>query len=310
MNIMDYVTIARPRHWAKNLLILPGTIVALALTNIPISQIAFLFFLGFVSVCLIASANYVLNEWVDAKSDLVHPLKKNRPAAAGNVKALWVYIEYAVLTVFGLGLASFISKWFLTTAIFFLIMGYLYNVRPFRTKEKAYLDVLSESINNPIRLLFGWFIVTSIVLPPSSFVLGYWMSGAFLMNVKRYAELRYIGDPDTAILYRRSFRSYTEKRLLILSFFYGMCSAFFLGVFLVKYRVELLLSLPFLAILFTWYLQIGMKPNSPVQNPERLFLEKKFLAYVLFLALMVSFLLFFDLPWMNWFLNTAFISIK
>ncbi len=40
-------------------------------------------------------------------------------------------------------------------------MGVLYNVKPFRTKDIAYLDVLSESINNAIRLLLGWFFVTA-----------------------------------------------------------------------------------------------------------------------------------------------------
>ena len=78
----------------------------------------------------------------------------------------------------------------------------------------------------------------------------------------------------TAGLYRRSFQSYREDTLLISSFFYAMCAGFFLGVFLVKYRIELLLGLPFVALLFAWYLKIGMKPDSAAQHPERLYREK------------------------------------
>ena len=34
----------------------------------------------------------------------------------------------------------------------------MYNVKPFRFKDIVYLDVIIESLNNPIRFL-GWFIV-------------------------------------------------------------------------------------------------------------------------------------------------------
>ena len=308
MNIKDYIAMARPSHWFKNLFVLPGTVIVLILSHTPISQIVVPLIIGLISVCLISSANYVVNGWVDAESDRFHPLKKNRPAAKGSVKAPWVYIEYVVLVIFGLGLALLVSGKFFAVSIFFLIMGTLYNIKPFRTKDREYLDVLSESINNPIRLALGWFIVTDAILPPSSLILGYWAAGAFLMNVKRYAEFRALTDLDKARAYRRSFNFYTEKKLLLLSFLYAMSTAFFLGVFLVKYRVELLFSLPFLAILFTWYLYIGMKQNSPAQHPEHLFQEKAFFAYLLFVIILLGALLFFDIPWMNWFLKNAFVS--
>ena len=77
------------------------------------------------------------------------------------------------------------------------VMAVLYNVKPFRTKDRLYLDVVSESINNPIRLALGWFVVTSVPLPPSSLTMGYWMLGAYLMGVKRLAEMRLIG-PEAA----------------------------------------------------------------------------------------------------------------
>jgi 4-hydroxybenzoate polyprenyltransferase len=78
-------------------------------------------------------------------------------------------------------------------------MGIFYNVRPFRTKELAYLDVLSESINNAIRLMIGWFIVTPVYLPPVTIVLGYWMGGAFLMATKRFAEYCMINDKGSSL---------------------------------------------------------------------------------------------------------------
>lgn len=306
--IKDYISIARPGHWFKNIFILPGILFAYILTNIDISVFIRNIFFGILSTCLIASANYVINEWVDAKYDQYHPLKKHRPSVLGKIKASYVYFEYFLLSIMGLIIAFKISIHFFFTSVFFLIMGILYNLRPFRAKDRTYLDVLVESINNPIRLMLGWFIVTSSLFPPSSFIFGYWMSGAFLMAVKRYSELKYINDSNQAKLYRKSFEYYTEENLLISSFLYAILSAFFLGVFLVKYRIELMLCLPFLAILFAWYLHLGMLPNSPAQNPEKLFLQKDFAFFVLLTSILIIDLLIIDIPSLRLLLNNAFVK--
>ena len=76
------------------------------------------------------------------------------------------------------------------TVVALLTMGVAYNARPVRSKDRAYLDVLSEAVNNPLRFLLGWFALAPYVLPPLSALLAYWMGGAFLMAIKRYSEYR------------------------------------------------------------------------------------------------------------------------
>ena len=60
-------------------------------------------------------------------------------------------------------------------------MGTFYNMPPIRTKELPYIDVLTESINNPIRLLLGWFALVDNRIPPASLLIAYWALGAFFM---------------------------------------------------------------------------------------------------------------------------------
>ena len=307
-HVKEYIAIARFDHWFKNIFVLPGTVFAAVLTHTSLAKLAWPLIIGLMSTCLVASANYVINEWLDAESDRFHPVKKNRPSVVGNLKAPFVYMEYVILAVAGFSLAMHVSLYFLIAAITLFVMGIIYNLKPFRTKDRVYLDVLSESFNNPIRLMLGWFIVTSNFLPPSSLVFGYWMGGTFLMAIKRYAEYRFINNTETAGLYRRSFQSYNEKKLLISAFFYANCASFFLGVFLVKYRVELLLTLPLFAILFTWYFYIGMRPNSPVQNPEHLYREKSLMAFMVFLFVMVGLVSYIDIPWLSRLLDSVIIK--
>lgn len=306
----NYIKIARPDHWVKNAFILPGVAIAILLTDFTFSyDVIVKFILGFFSTCFIASANYVINEWLDAEFDKYHPTKKYRPVVSENMKLSYVLVEYALLIVLGLVLAFCVNRLFTYMEIWLLIMGVLYNVKPVRTKDIPYLDVLSESINNMIRLLLGWFIITSAYQPPISILIGYWFAGAFLMATKRFAEYRMIGDPSVAGLYRKSFAYYTETSLLVSSFFYAMCATFFIGVFMIKYRMEYIIAMPFVFGLFCFYVYIAFKPDSAVQKPEKLYKEKSLLVYIAVLIAILAILTFVDLPMPSYWTNPTLFDI-
>jgi 4-hydroxybenzoate polyprenyltransferase len=295
-----YVAMARPDHWIKNIFVLPGAAVGLLLTHRGLDAAMSITIVGaLIATCLAASANYTVNEYLDAAYDRFHPSKQHRPAVLGLVGPRLTSVQYVVLASASLWIAWMIATSLCIVAAILLIMGIAYNVPPLRTKDRAYLDVLSESVNNPLRFLIGWFAIDSTQFPPSSILLSYWMGGAFLMAVKRYSEYRRIGNPIQAGLYRRSFARYTEATLHLSALFYAVTSSFFLGVFLIKYRVEFLLTFPFFALLFTWYMAIGLRPESAAQAPEKLYREGRFLSFVAFLVILVCVLFFVDLPFMR-----------
>ena len=311
--VREYLQIARIDHWIKQLFVLPGMAFALLLVPDPgpAGPIALRLLAAFLATSAIASANYVINEWLDAPFDRYHPIKKNRPAVTGRLRKAGVLTEYALFAAAGLALAAAATGFGLLWAmeLWLLLMGVIYNVRPMRSKEVPFLDVLSESVNNAIRLLIGWFSVTTRYCPPISIVLGYWMGGAFLMAMKRYSEYRMIADPERAALYRRSFKYYTEHSLLASSFFYALLSVFFCGIFMIKYRIELVLDIPVLCGLFVYYLIISYKPDSSVQRPEKLFHEKGLMLYLLLLIAVTVLLAFVDIPFLEALLGKDLISL-
>ena len=260
-------------------------------------------------MCIIASANYVINEYLDAEFDKYHPVKKYRSLVSHNVNPKIIGLMYLSLTFSGLGISIFVNKPFLITNLFLWLMGILYNVKPFRTKDIPVLDVLSESVNNAIRLLAGWFIVSSDTLPPFSLIAGYWMGGAFLMGIKRYAEYRMIADPELAGKYRKSFKFYTEKFLLVSSFFYAMSAVFFTGIFLIKYRVELLLFVPAMMGLFCYYFILSFKDDSAVQKPEKLYHEKGLMIYCAVLICLFAALMVINIPFLKLFTDSLLIKL-
>lgn len=292
----DYLSIARIDHWFKNIFILPGAVLAVIMGAEFTSRSAIDLAVGIFSICLVASANYTINEWLDREFDRHHPKKKERASVVTEIDGRIVWLQWLCLAIVGLGLALLINTPFFLTALSLLIMGIIYNVKPIRSKDRAYLDVLSEAINNPIRFFAGWFIMVPPIVAPSSVLISYWFGGAYLMAIKRFAEYRTIDDPALAARYRASFKDYDESKLLVSALVYAILSTAFLGVFLTKYKVELLLSLPFVAMLFGRYLAVGLARDSIAQAPENLYKQRGLVFQVILLVMVMFVLLEIKLP--------------
>src|SRR5271165_3972928 len=251
-----HVAIMRLDHSIKNVIVLPGIFLPLLVTRVEPRAFAMRLLLGIVSITLIACSNYVINEVLDAPFDRLHPTKKNRPAALGLVHVPTAYMQWLAMMATGLLISAHISTGFFLANAALWVMGCIYNIPPVRAKDLPYVDVLVESINNPLRMLLGWYIVTSEIVPPASLLMAYWMIGAYFMSIKRFSEYRQIG-AQVAGAYRRSFVHYTEQSLLVSVLMYAATSMLFLGAFSARYRLELILSFPALGILMAVYFQMA-----------------------------------------------------
>jgi len=298
--LRPYLAIMRVDHWFKNVMCLPGMVLACVMTDCAfrlrdLPAIA----LGMFAIGLTASANYTLNEILDAPYDLEHPDKRTRPVPSGLVRVPLGYLQYGLLTVLGLGLGALVNVPFTLALLTLWIMGTVYNVPPLRTKEVTYVDTLSEAVNNPIRLALGWWMISPETWPPLSILVGYWMLGAFLMALKRSAEYRHIGDRERAVRYRKSFAHTDDLRLLISAVIYSNAFYLLLGVFIAKFRVELILAVPFLALFGAYYMRISFRKGSLVQSPEKLYREKKLVTIIAVTCAVTAALLFVDMPFLD-----------
>lgn len=298
--LADYVAIARVDHWVKHVFVLPGLVLAWMLGSpdqVGLYPLAII--LGLLATALASSANYVMNEYLDAPFDAFHPTKKERPSVAKHMSRRVIMLEYALLAAASLALAFSLGTPLGWVMVAFLASGVVYNVRPLRTKELVYADVATEALNNPIRLTIGWLLVDPSTLPPSSILFAYWAGGAFLMSTKRLSEFRTIvaakAEADLR-RYRRSFQHYTDGRLLLQSVAYAQLTSFFLAVFLVKYRIEYILTFPLLAALFVVYLRIGLQAGSSAAAPEKLYRERLLMALVGLIVAAFAVLTVVDIP--------------
>jgi decaprenyl-phosphate phosphoribosyltransferase len=291
-----YLRMMRIDHWVKNVFVLPGILVALSIDPRPILGVDLL--IGLLAVCLISSSNYVLNELLDAPFDRFHPAKSQRAAASGQVNRTIGYLEWIALLAAGLALGSRISISFVVVMAALWLMGCAYNIPPIRTKDIAYLDVLSEAINNPLRMLAGWYITRTAAVPITSLLISYWMIGCYFMAIKRYAEYRDLSGGQLTE-YRKSFENYSERSLLVSIMFYGTHAMLFFGAFIGRYRLELILSFPLVALVMAVYLWLAFDKDSGVQHPEALYKEPMLMIPVVICTAVMVALLFVDLPFLH-----------
>lgn len=229
-----FIRLFRVEQWFKNLFLLVGVWFALRIASgehlrMPLfSDVA----LGLFVASIMSSANYIVNQITDLTFDKKHPLKKKRPLPSGDISAKSAFFIMIMILV-----VSFtISLWLLPSSFVlmvfvFWVAGLLYNVPPIRLKDVPYIDVLVESVNNPIRFSLGWFLILPNIGPSMLILLLTWTSAAIVLTMKRYFELiTYRGQLS---LYRSTFKSYTLRSLKLMTVFYILLTGILLFLLVV-----------------------------------------------------------------------------
>jgi 4-hydroxybenzoate polyprenyltransferase len=221
----------RMNYWYRNITVIIGIVFAIFIFNLSLSQsILINSIIITLLACLISSASYSLNAITDIDFDKKHPIKSQRPLPSKRIK-----IKDAVAVTFFLLIISLLFSYLFfsleTTAYLFLLFvaAIFYNIKPIRLKDIPYVDVLSESINNPIRFLIGWSILTD-KFPGILILLLVWFSAGFLMTKKRLGEL--IELKQKSVRYRKVFKYYSKKSLEIAMSIYLLISLMLIGVIL------------------------------------------------------------------------------
>jgi decaprenyl-phosphate phosphoribosyltransferase len=284
---LDYLRPLRFDHWIKNLVVPVGSLLALAARrSYPDGRDATAILLAFVVSGLVSSVNYAVNEVLDAPFDARHPTKRDRPIPSGRVRVgpLLVLASAVALLAFGL------AWWFLPPGVLLgggalFVAGLVYNLPPIRLKDWPYLDAVTESLTNPIRIAIGWYAVASGA-PPVLLLVAVWAFGAFLMTGKRLAELRLLGD--LAARYRPTFRAYSLTGLGLVQLLHALAGVTALAWLVTTQRPAVLPALPLVAGLLGWAFKMTFEPESPLIDPERLYRRPVFLLVAtLVLALLI-----------------------
>jgi 4-hydroxybenzoate polyprenyltransferase/phosphoserine phosphatase len=172
----------RPYQWLKNALVLVPLMTAHLYTDIPSIYSSILAVMSF---CLMASAGYLINDLFDLEADRLHPRKRNRPFASGDLSILVGLITIPLLVIGSLLVSSTLPLTFFWVICCYFVVTLSYSLF---LKRKPVLDVFVLAGLYTLRVIGGtaalglewsfWLLAFSMFL---------FLSLAF---VKRFAELK------------------------------------------------------------------------------------------------------------------------
>jgi 4-hydroxybenzoate polyprenyltransferase len=158
----------RPGQWTKNLFVFAGLLFAERLfepSSVARSVAAFVIF------CALSGVVYLVNDVMDRENDRLHPVKRRRPIAAGDLSVTAAISVAVTLTVLALSASAFLGWKFLAVAAGYISLQTLYSGP---LKHIVILDVLTISVGFVLRAVAGavvldvaishWLLVCMILL--------------------------------------------------------------------------------------------------------------------------------------------------
>ncbi len=202
----------RTRQWAKNALIFGGFLFAGRLRHNPALGFDLaLILLAFGSFCALSGAAYLINDWQDLERDRLHPTKRNRPLASGQLTLRGAGILLTVLLLVAVGSALFLVRLqpraggFGVAALFYFGLTLAYSLR---LKHEPIIDVLSVAAGFVVRVVAGCLALPVEISPWILFCT--FNLALFVALCKRRAELLEVQDNART---RRVLQGYTPAML-------------------------------------------------------------------------------------------------
>ncbi len=288
--VKNYITLIRPHQWIKNLFIFAPFFFGFHFSSANIKTLA----IGFGIFCLSASAVYILNDFLDVNEDRLHPTKRNRPLAAGNIsKSSAMIVMLVILSVSILG-AYLLNRDFFYIILIYVVQNILYS---YKLKHISILDISLISTGFVLRILAGAVLIQ--VQASVWIVLVTFLLSIFLALAKRRDDVLLSSKGTPSV--RRNIDGYNLEFVnagMILTSGMTICAYV---LYTVQPEVMLrfgsnnvYLTSVFVIMGILRYMQITFVENNS-GNPTLILLKDTFLQFVL-LAWLLSFMIFF----LNW----------
>jgi 4-hydroxybenzoate polyprenyltransferase len=209
--IFSAIESLRPVQWIKNLNLFAATIINGQLTN---SDIFAKSVFGFAVFCFLSSSSYLINDLTDVAKDRLHPVKKFRPIARGDVSESLAKVMAVILLIAGLILARFVNYGFFVISFVFIILQYSYS---FLLKKKAIVDIIGIAFFFILRAYAGE-IATGYHLPVWLMLTVIFLS-LFIASGKRRSELY-----NTGTKTRSALEGYGKNLLNFYTTMFAVCT--------------------------------------------------------------------------------------
>ncbi|MCI0664350.1 MAG: UbiA family prenyltransferase [Acidobacteria bacterium] len=213
-NYSAIIKAMRPHQWAKNLLLFAAVFLSHKFNDMSLLLASAK---GFVAFSLCGSAVYIINDLIDIEADRLHPRKRLRPFAAGDLTAVSGLLLSLGLLICAFAVAIELSQKFTFVLAIYFALTLIYSLH---LKEKLLIDVFLLASLYVIRVWAGGSS-TGIII--SHWALAFFMCLFLsLALAKRHSELlASAGNLEERLLPRRGYR-YSDRQFVLV---YGCASS-------------------------------------------------------------------------------------
>ncbi|MGB4916696.1 MAG: decaprenyl-phosphate phosphoribosyltransferase [Propionicimonas sp.] len=192
----------RPKQWVKNVLVLAAPLAAGRLFE-PAVMVASLW--AFVAFSLVSASIYLINDIRDVEADRLHPKKRFRPIAAGELRPGVAYFLAAACLVGSLALGFWVNVLLGVTLAVYWVLQVGYSLF---WKHQPIIDLAMVAAGFLLRAVAGG-VASGLVLS-QWFLLVASFGSLFMVAGKRYSELKEVGAEAGT---RASLERYSESYL-------------------------------------------------------------------------------------------------
>lgn len=276
--LRDWFISLRPQQWIKNLFVFAALIFAKKFTDWPSVEQTLATFAVF---CFAASGVYLINDAVDIEEDRLHPVKKNRPLAAGKLNRS-IVLKIGV----GLMMLALLAAWGINWQLMAVTSGYLVlNLAySFYLKRVAIVDVLCISTGFVLRVI-GGAVAIQVVFSDWLLLCTFFLT-LFLAIGKRRNEIVNLGSTEQrAVLGKYSLHLLEQMSSMVLS---ATLISYALFTFSSGHSRWLILTVPIVLFgLLRYLLIIDQKKNDDDGPTSDLLNDKQLRLAVLFWGILV-----------------------
>jgi 4-hydroxybenzoate polyprenyltransferase len=200
---MKLLQLMRPKHWTKNVFLFAALVFGQKLTDpVAVGEAVG----GFICFCLAASAVYIFNDIIDREADRLHPEKRNRPLAAGDVRVFSAAVASVLCAAAALAGSLVLGRSFAAIILAYITLVVLYTLL---LKRVMILDCIVISVGFCLRAMAGAEAV-SVFISPWLIVCTFALC-LFLAFSKRLAELAQLRQDSES--FRKALAGYTPELL-------------------------------------------------------------------------------------------------
>lgn len=151
--LICFMKLIRVRQWSKNIFVFSGMLFPSQI--IGLSQVVKLI-IAFLLFCGISSSVYIINDIIDLKKDMLHPVKRLRPLASGKIKVKFALLIFYIICPGTIAVSFFLNKYFGIVICIYLLMNLSYSLK---LKDFVFIDLLIISFGFVLRTISGIILV-------------------------------------------------------------------------------------------------------------------------------------------------------